>query len=85
MGGHRIYSSHGLQRLRAGEHLECELELKELFDQANPPPGSTAEWSNAVRALGLRCGDVYILRGGGGRGTLVIERKEFKQYVFFVY
>ena len=54
-------------QLKPGQVDNLERALGGLFNQRQPPPGSTAEWSEACKARGLLLGHVFIV---GAQGSI---------------
>ena len=47
--------------------------LMSTFAMLNPQPGTIAAWSRDVEQNGLRLGNVFVLKGGRGRGEAVVD------------
>ena len=57
--------------------------LEEAFGQVTPAAGTTAAWSTAAAATGLRAGKIYVVEGGhSGRGELGIRCIEHSTGLF---
>jgi hypothetical protein len=74
VGGVKVYSNDCVQRLLRDELVKALVTLEELFGQLTPAAGTTAAWSVAAAARGLRVGKLYVREGGhSGRGELHIR------------
>ena len=72
-----------MQRLLHDELVTALEALEEFFGQLTPAAGTTAAWSVAAAAAGLRAGKVYVVEGGhSGRGELGIRCVEHSNGLF---
>ena len=74
VSGVKVYSHDCVHRLVKEELRKAIILLEELFGQLSPAPGTTASWSVAAAARGLRAGTLYVVEGGhAGRGELLMR------------
>ena len=75
VSGAKVYSHDCVHRLVKEELRKAVILLEEMFGQLSPAPGTTAAWSVAAAARGLRAGTLYVVEGGhAGRGGELLMR-----------
>ena len=77
VSGAKQYSHDCVQRLLRDELMAALEALEEAFGQVTPAAGTTAAWSTAAAATGLRAGKIYFYKEKKRKRQLRLSRRGF--------